>query len=105
MMKELESSHLKNTELTSRMDILSSALNDSLASNERLAAANDVNMTMQDYAANVCKIWFGDPCTVDNWCRKNTKVFHQVKSQVDDLAKRIGEWQLEDKEATNGSRR
>lgn len=101
-MKELESSHLKNAELSSRMEILSTTLNDALIVNERLTAANDVNMTMQDYAASVCKIWFGDPCSVENWCRKNTKVFDGIKDQVGDLAIKIGNWQLDDKESTNG---
>ena len=57
---------------------------------------------MQDYVASICKIWFGEPVTVENFFKKNTMVFNGIKTRVVEFEKRVQEWQLEGKEETIG---
>jgi uncharacterized coiled-coil DUF342 family protein len=57
---------------------------------------------MQDYAASICKIWFGEPISVDNWFKKNSAIFNGVKNRISILEMNVQEWKLENKDDTNG---
>lgn len=52
--------------------------------------------------ASICKIWFGEPISVDNWFKKNTNIFNGVKVRITELEKTIENWQIENKDETNG---
>lgn len=55
-------------------------------------------MTFQDYSNHMSKIIFGEPISLDNWFRKNIKLFEKVKERVTEFEEKIAKVEWENKD-------
>lgn len=62
-------------------------------------------MTFQDYSNHLSKSIFGEPIALDNWFRKNIKLFEKVKDRVTEFEEKIAKVDWENKEENLSTRR
>lgn len=66
--------------------------------------SNDVYTTIQDYVSSICKIWFGDPMTVENWYKKNTNLFAGIRATVNSFEAKLNTLEFEHMDQVKGER-